>query len=186
MKNYRVLALFMLVLLCLAGGLVFAQDATTEPTPEATLPPAMETALLPCGEGVTGPCEMIATSMDDIAGIWKQYLLNATWGAPNGMAFQQMFPDGSYNIADTAEHTAQPYENYPTGTPGSLHFDGATLIMEGDPHAPAPFNEPAYFQVRVLKYGDQPVAMHFDTIHDANFIRQLDLTQVMMWVAPNS
>lgn len=186
MKNHRVLALIILVLLCFTSGLVLAQDATPEATSDATLPPDMETALIPCGPGVTGPCEVIATSMTDIAGIWKQYLLNATWKAPNGQAFQQMFPDGSYNIADTAEHTARPFENYPTGTAGMLHFDGSTLIMEGDPHAPAPFNEPAYFQIRVLKYGDHPVAMHFYTIRDSNFVRQLDLTQVMMWAAPNS
>ena len=185
MKVNRLLALLMMVLTCFATVVVFAQDATTQPTPEATLPPNMETALVPCGAGVTGPCEMIATSLDDIAGIWKQYLLDATWNAPNGMAFQQMFPDGSYNIADTVEHTAQPFENYPTGTSGMLHFEGATLIMEADPHAPAPFNNPAYFQVRVLKYGDQPVALHFYTLSDTNFVRQLDLTQVMVWVAPN-
>ncbi|MEO8393974.1 MAG: hypothetical protein ABI700_13375, partial [Chloroflexota bacterium] len=96
MKLYRLLTLLMIVLLCFAAGLVFAQDATPEPAPEATLPPQMETALVPCGDGVTGPCEMIATSLTDIAGIWKQYLLDANWNAPNGMAFQQMFPDGSY------------------------------------------------------------------------------------------
>lgn len=176
-------------LLCIATGLVFAQDATQEPEPlqavNMPLPSPMETALVPCGAGVTGPCEMIATSLTDIAGIWKQYLLDANWDAPNGMAFQQMFPDGSYNIADTLEHTAQPFENYPTGTSGMLHFEGDTLIMEADPHAPAPFNNPAVFQVRVLKYGNQPVALHFFTISDTNFIRQLDLTQVMIWVAPN-
>jgi len=185
MKQIRLYGVLIIVLLSLTSVLVMAQDATEEPA-VATLPEAMETALVPCGEGVTGPCDMIAISLSDIAGIWKQYLLDANWDAPNHMAFQQMFSDGSYNIADTIEHTAQPFENYPTGTAGMLHFEGDTLIMEADPSAPAPFNNPAVFQVRVLKYGDQPVALHFFTISDTNFIRQLDLTQVMIWVGPNS
>jgi len=138
MKQIRLYGVLIIVLLSLTSVLVMAQDATEEPA-VATLPEAMETALVPCGEGVTGPCDMIAISLSDIA-----------------------------------------------GTAGMLHFEGDTLIMEADPSAPAPFNNPAVFQVRVLKYGDQPVALHFFTISDTNFIRQLDLTQVMIWVGPNS
>ena len=66
MKIFRLDTLLMIVLLCLATGLVFAQEATPEPTSEATLPLNMETALVPCTAESTGPCDLIATSAEDI------------------------------------------------------------------------------------------------------------------------
>jgi hypothetical protein len=184
MKLYRVLSLMIVAAALLTFTFALAQDATQLPPVDMPLPVPMETELIPCTADSVGPCETIATSMNDIVGVWKQYLLNDQWSAPNGMAYQHFFPDGSYNIADTSFHSSQPFEDYPAGKAGSLHFDDGKLTMEPDPNAPPPFNNPAVFQVKVLKYDNHPVALRFVPISDTNFIRLLDLTQVMIWYSP--
>jgi hypothetical protein len=180
MRNYRVHIVTMAILLFLTSGLAFAQEATVEPTAAATLPPDMETALVPCAEGVTGPCDLIATSPEDIAGVWKQYLGGPRFNAPDGMAYIRYNADGTYVIADSIENTAQPYGSYPSGT---FEFDGAQFIIGPAVDAPPLCAAPPHYQLRVLKYGDQPVALHYVSIDDTCPARLQDLSQALVWVS---
>src|SRR5687768_10954365 len=101
MKNYRLQAVMLIVLLCLTTGLVFAQDATVEPTTATSLPPDMETALVPCGDGVTGACDLIATSMEDVVGVWAQYLLFPPDNTRGSKAYIRYNADGTLVMADS-------------------------------------------------------------------------------------
>jgi len=180
MKKYRLHALGIVLLLCLASGLVFAQDVTPESTAAAALSPDMATALVPCAAGVTGPCDQIATRPEDIVGVWKQYLLDPFFNAPGGMAYIRYNADGTYYLADTVENTTKPFQNYPSGT---YRFEGANFIISVAPGVPAPCDVPPVYQLRVLKYGDQPVALRYVPIRDACIPRLADLSQALIWVA---
>ena len=179
MKTFRLCTILMLfVLLVVIVGLVPAQDATVEPT--TALPASMETELVPCTEESTGPCDLIATSAEDIVGVWKQYFVNPRVNAPGGMAYMRYNADGTWVIADSIENTAQPYPGYPNGT---FSFDGAEFIIGPAADAPPPCDIPPHYQLRVLKYGDQPVALRYVHISDDCPHRSQDLTQAGIWVA---
>jgi hypothetical protein len=179
MKRIRLYTVLIIALLSLASVLVMAQEETEEPI--NALPLSMETALVPCGEGVTGACDMIATSAEDIVGVWKQYLGNPRFNAPNGMAYIRFNIDGTYVIADTIDHTAQAYEAYPSGT---FRFDEGEYIVNPAAGAPPPCDQAAHYQLRVLKYGDQPVALRFVPINELCPGRLQDHLQASVWVAP--
>jgi hypothetical protein len=202
MKKYGLHVLTMAIVLCLVSGLVFAQEAplpppaaatfdynrdrlqyegqavTPEPTAAPALPQAMESALVPCADSATGPCDLIATKPEDIVGVWKQYLGGPRFNAPNGMAYIRFNVDGTYVIADSVENTAQPYDSYPSGT---YQFDDAQLIV--DPVVGSPCAGPGIFQLRVLKYGADPVALRYVTISDPCTGRAQDLSQALVWVS---
>ena len=141
----------------------------------------METALIPCGEDVTGPCDLIATSMEDVVGVWAQYLINPGNPAPDSRVYIRFNADGTFVIADSIENTAQPFEGLPSGT---YQFEDAQLIFDPILSAPAPCNGAGIFQARVLKYGDEPVALRYVPISDACTFRLVDLSQAAVWVAP--
>lgn len=188
----KVVAVVMLFAILIAGSLSSSmkrvdalqatQAATMSAVPAAaTLPPSMNVALVPCGTGVTGPCDLIATKAEDIVGVWKQYLGGPQFNAPKSMAYIRYNSDRTYVIADSIENTAKPFKNYPTGT---YQFDGARFIV--DPVVGSPCPGPGIFQLRVLKYGDNPVALRYVTISDPCTGRSQDLSQALIWVAPNT
>src|ERR1041384_8155757 len=109
----------MMIVFCMAAGLVFAQDATAEPT--TGLPPEMAYSLVPCEADVTIPCDVIATKAEDIVGVWKQYLLAPFFNAPGGMAYISFNADGTFDLADSIENSAKPDTSYASGT---FKFDG--------------------------------------------------------------
>ena len=180
MKTFRLHTIILIVSICLTAGLVLAQDATPEAT-AATLPPNMETALVPCTAESTGPCDLIATKAEDIVGVWKQYLGGPRFNAPGGMAYIRYNADGTYVIADSVENTAQPYGVYPSGT---FSFDGGAFIIGPAADAPPPCDIAPRYQLRVLKYGDEPVALRYVRISDDCPGRLQDLSQALIWVAP--
>src|SRR5664279_1776713 len=145
MKLYRLQIVMMIVLLCLASGLVVAQDATMEPTPVTALAPDLETALVPCGDSVTGPCDLIATSMEDVVGVWAEYLINPANTTPDSRVYIRFNADGTFVIADSIENTAQPFAGLPSGT---YRFEGTELIFDPILSAPAPCNGAGIFQAR--------------------------------------
>jgi hypothetical protein len=183
MKKYRLQAVMLIVLLCITAGLVVAQDATVEPTTATSLPPDMETALVPCGDGVTGACDLIATSMEDVVGVWAQYLLFPPDNTRGSKAYIRFNADGTLVMADSIENTAQPMEGFPSTT---YRFEGTRLIFDPILSAPEPCNGAGIFQVRVLKYGDEPVALRYVPISDACTFRLVDLSQAAVWVASGS
>jgi len=180
MKKIRLYGVLIVVLLSFASVLVVAQDATPEAAP-AALPAAMEIALVPCGDGVTGPCDLIVTSAEDIVGVWKQYLGSPRFNIPDGMAYIRYNGDGTYVIADTIEHTAQPYGIFPSGT---YSFDGGEFIIGPAVGAPPPCDIASRYQLRVLKYGDEPVALRYVPINETCPGRLQDLSQALIWIAP--
>ena len=167
-----------------AGAFQATQVATLATAPESPpLPPSMANPLVPCATGVTGPCDLIATKAEDIVGVWKQYLGGPRFNAPGGMAYIRYNVDGTYNIGDSIENTAKPSKGYPTGT---YKFDDSQLIIGPSLGAPAPCNVPPRYQTRVLKYGDKPVALRYVPISEACASRLQDLSQALVWVAPNT
>jgi hypothetical protein len=182
MKIYRLHIVMMIVALCLTSGLVFAQEATLEPTATVTLPSEMGIALVPCTTGAIGPCDLIATKAEDIVGVWKQYLIGPVFNAPGGMAYIRFNADGTFNLADSIENSANPETSYASGT---FSFEGQVVTYGAVVGAPAPCDTPPQYQLRVLKYGDQPVALRYVAISDPCVDRLRDVSQALVWVAPS-
>jgi hypothetical protein len=170
----------MIALLSLVSVVVMAQDDAPDAI-VTELPADMETALIPCGEGVTGPCDLIATSVEDVVGVWAQYLINPGNTAPDSRVYIRFNADGTFVIADSIENTAQPFEGLPLGT---YRFEDAQLIFDPIRSAPEPCNGAGIFQARILKYGDMPVALRYVAISDACPFRLQDFVQAAIWVAP--
>src|SRR5689334_7889680 len=117
-------------------GLNALQTAPTTAAPEPIpLPAEMEKELVPCGSGVTGPCDLIATKVEDIAGVWKQYLIGPVFNAPGGMAYIRFNADGTLNLADSIEHSAKKETSYASGT---FSFDGQVVTYGAVVGAPSP------------------------------------------------
>src|SRR5215207_1009882 len=135
MKMHRLYVVMSLALLGLASGLVFAQDATLEPAPTLALPPEMENELVPCTAETVGPCDLIATTAEDIVGVWKQYLIGPVFNAPGGMAYIRFNADGTFNLADSIENSANPETSYASGT---FSFEGQVVTYGAVVGAPAP------------------------------------------------
>ncbi len=187
----KVVVVVVLFALLIASGLTSSsrrvdafqatQAATMSAVPaSAALPPNMAKSLVPCASGVTAPCDLIATKAEDIAGVWKQYFNNPRFNAPGGMAYIRYNADGTYIIADSIENTAKPFKSYPTGT---FKFDGDQFIFSPAADAPAPCDIPPHYQMRVLKYGDKPVALRYVPISEMCPARLQDLIQALVWVA---
>lgn len=159
--------------------------ATTVPAIPTAVPllPSMLNSLVPCADGVTGPCDLVATKLDDVVGIWKQYLVDVYFNAPGGIAFTRYNADGTYNIADSIEDTAQPFKDWPTGR---FSFDGTQMTLGVMAGSPAPCDGAGVYQIRVLKFGNKPVALRYIAISDTCTPRLQDLIQASVWVAPNT
>jgi hypothetical protein len=181
MKRMHLYGILIIVVLSLTSVLVLlAQDTPPEPT-VFVLPEDMETVLVPCGEDVTGPCDLIATSVEDVVGVWAQYMIFPGNSNPGSLVYLRFNTDGTFVAADSIEHTAQPTEPYPSGT---YRFEDGYLIFDAIPTLPAPCNGAGIFQARVLKYGAEPVALRYVPISDACTPRLQDLIQAAVWVAP--
>jgi hypothetical protein len=96
------------------------------------------------------------------------------------MAYIRFNADGTYVIADSVENTAQPYGIYPFGT---FSFDEGEYIVNPAAGAPPPCDVAAHYQLRVLKYGDQPVALRYVPISEFCPGRLQDHVQAAVWVA---
>ena len=156
-----------LAALCLLSA-ALAQEA---PRPRAPL--------VPCTAVETGPCALVATSVADIVGVWKQYLGNPMLDAPGRMGFIRYRPDGTYSLAPTAADTAAPYGAYPRGT---ITFDGdiATILVAGD--AVPPECRTARFQIHVLRLGAAQVALAYLPIEDECAGRRADMALPLLSV----
>jgi hypothetical protein len=160
------LALLVLTLASVAS----AQGATPPPRP----------ALVPCAENPEGPCIVIATTIDDIVGVWKQYFGNPMIQAPGGVAYVRYRADGSSSLAPTAEGTAEPFGMYPRAR---VSFEGEVMTMEviGD-MVPAECRH-ATFQVQVIRLGAVPVALFYLPIEEACVGRMADFRVPLIRVA---
>jgi hypothetical protein len=168
---YRLSSLLVIMLLCLASGLVFAQEIP--PMEPPTQP------LVSCTEDAVAPCDMIATQSEDIVGIWTVYF-NAE------PAFIRYNADGTWLIADTVEHTnAVSVEGYPYGT---FSFDEEDVFTSFDPNTPVEImpdecREGRYL-LRVIKVGGQPAALNKAVLDDCFPPRRTDWAYTLLWAAP--
>lgn len=145
---------------------------------------ALAQSLVPCPDEMDSEmeayaCDVIATSPDDIVGIWKQYLGNPNLAAPMGMGYIQYMSDGRYFIADTTANTADVYENYPFGT---ITFEDTVATIGVESQVPPECATGDYY-LRVIKLGDQPVALTYTIVDDACLPRRGDLGEALIWVA---
>jgi hypothetical protein len=168
MKHFLRAAL-LICLLCLASGLVLAQDIPTPPPPIVPL--------VACADAVeTTPCDMLATQPEDILGVWSVYF-NAE------PAFIRYNADGTWVIGDTVESTAaSSVEGYPSGT---YSFDEDGLFTSFDPNTPAELMPEecrgGHYQLRVIKVGGQPVALNHAVRDDCFAPRRTDWGYTMLW-----
>lgn len=159
-------------LLVMLSGVLLASAAAQ--APQGIRPP-----LVPC-EGENTACVTLATQPQDIVGIWKQYLGNPMLNAPGGMGFIRYNADGTYVLADTPENTAGPYQTYPRGT---FALENGVITIEVEGEMVPPECRTARYELRVFRYGDQPVALHYAPVEDACVGRLQDLSTPLVWVA---
>jgi hypothetical protein len=147
-----------------------AQAATPPPRP----------ALVPCDPMSEVPCVHIATSVDDIVGVWKQHIGNPMLQAPDGVGYVRYRPDGSTSLAPTVEATAEPFGMYPRGR---VSFEGEVMTIEvvGD-MVPVECRL-ATFQVQVVRLGAIPVALFYLPIEDLCMGRLADLRVPLIYVS---
>ena len=142
-------------------------------------PPGPRAPLVPCTPETTGPCVVVATSVDDLVGVWKQYLGNPMLDAPGRMGFIRHRADGTMSLAPTAADTSAPFGTYPRGR---ITFEGevATITVDGD--AVPPECRTARAHIHVLRYGAAPVALAYLMIADDCMGRRADLAMPVIWV----
>lgn len=142
-------------------------------------PPAPRAPLVPCTPAETGACVQVATSVDDIVGVWKQYLGNPMLDAPGRMGFIRYRPDGTLSLAPTAEDTAEPFGAYPRGR---ITFDGeiATVHVDGDA-VPAECRT-GTFQIHILRLGATKVGLANLPLQDDCMGRRADMALPLLWV----
>ena len=145
--------------------------------------PASRPPLVACEAGKTAPCVVIATSIADMAGMWKQYQSNPAFAPVGGMGYIRYSPDGTFALADTQAHAALPsFGNFPHGT---YSFEGSRMTINvANPPPTMPECARSVQEVRVVSAGDQRVAMTFMPIEDTCKPRLSDTGQVQLYIAP--
>ena len=68
---------------------------------------------------------------------------------------------------------------------GRVRFDGALMTIE-TPASPLPECRTGVYEVRVIRFGAQPVGLHYSLVQDACEGRVSDLSQVLPYVGPDN
>lgn len=178
MQNY-LRALLLVGLICLVTGIAMAQD---EPPPIIeSVPPFYLPALTmnPCIDDseATEICDMVATTLEDIAGTWHVYFQ----AEPRFIRFNA---DGTWLIADTVEHTeAVSVEGFPFGT-YSFDEDGAFNHTDLSPGSfPDQCATHSRYVIHVIRMGEEPVALNFVPLEDCFAPRRTDWAYTMLRVS---
>src|SRR5579871_192590 len=145
MKRYRLLAPLIIVLLCFATGVVFAQDATAQPS--AARPP-----LVPCVAGQNAPCVQNVTQASDLVGTWRSYIRDVS-GLHFGFTIYKA--DGSVAVSSDPQKA-------PTVI-GSISFANGTATFTTRTTGLAASNcvNPGDYDIRLIRMGDQPIALTY-------------------------
>jgi hypothetical protein len=171
MKNYRLYVGVIAVLLVLFAVQVFAQ--------EPAFPPPTR-ALVPCEPDMTEPipCDMIVTQAEDILGVWAVYFN----GEP---AYIRFNADGTFWTSGDADidmedpdYPAADYTIDETGVfttsflpvPEIPGYEGREDCISGR------------YLARVIKMGDQPIALNISVLGDCFDPRRTDYAYAMVWV----
>ena len=137
--------------------------------------------LVACETGKTAPCVTLATSMSDMAGVWRQYLSSPAFTTAGGMGYSRFSADGTFALADTQEHAAgASFGNFPHGT---YSFEGNRMTINVvNPPPGMPECARSVQEVRVVKMGAQMVAMVFTPIEDTCKPRLSDTGQMQLYI----
>jgi hypothetical protein len=117
-----------------------AQDQHISPPP-----------LVPCDAAAEGmPCVEIVTEVGAIVGIWRRYTQNLTT-----MGYAEYRDDGTVSIL-----TFLPSDGRVTAT---IRFEDGVAAIAANPDGPAPRDcvAPGLYELRLIRFGEQPVALHF-------------------------
>jgi len=178
MNKIRLFGVTIVVLLCLASVLVFAQDApaTQEPVSSFALPTE---ALMPCTVETTAAtvCDVIATQPEDIVGVWSLYFQSKP-------AFIRFNLDGTWVLGNSLESTSDLNSAYASG-PYSFDNKGVfTSVFTGAPLDVVPLEcQAGHYLLRVIKVGGQSVALNHALIKDCFVNRQTDWGYTMLRVS---
>lgn len=180
-RNRAILALPLVVRMLLAAQALTvwgSGQAQTTQVGATSRPP-----LVACEAGKVSPCVLPATSIADMAGVWKQYQSSPVFGPAGGMGYVRYSPDGTFALADTQEHVAAAsFGNFPHGT---YSFEGNRMtISVVNPPPGMPECASSVQEVRLIRLGTQPIAMTFAPIADTCRPRLSDTGQVQMYVGP--
>jgi hypothetical protein len=129
--------------------LVFSYGAAQ--APRASPPP-----LVPCEDAAEGmPCVQIVTEVGDIVGMWRRYYQGAA-----AMGFTEFRSDGTLTIAPDLQA-----EMHNTGT---ISFDDgvASIAASADGPAPPECITPGRYELRLIRVGEQPVALTFGPVDE--------------------
>ena len=177
MNRIRLFAVTIVVLICLASVLVFAQDAPATQEPVSSFPLPTK-ALMPCPAKVTAAtiCDVIATQPEDIVGVWSLYFQSEP-------AFIRFNRDGTWVLSNSLEGTSLIASASASG-PYSFDDKGVfTSVFTGAPLSVVPQEcQAGHYLLRLIKVGGQPVALNHALIKDCFVNRQTDWGYTMLWV----
>ena len=151
------------VILVLVISLTFAtaQDQPMSPPP-----------LVPCGAAAEKmPCVEIVTDVADIVGTWRRYTQNLTT-----MGFAEYRDDGTVSIL-----TFLPSDGRVTAT---IRFEDGVAAIAANPDGPAPLEcvTPAMYELRLIRFGEHPIALHFSRLsEDRCSLRATEYTRPMVF-----
>jgi hypothetical protein len=134
-----------------AALLSFVLSHASAQAPVGSPPP-----LVPCEDAAEGvPCVAIVTEMSEIAGVWRRFYQGA-----NEMAFSEFRVDGTFSIVQSL-----PSDGRVSGT---VRFEGGVAAFTANPDGPAPpaCKEPGMYELRLIRVGDQNVALSFSLMND--------------------
>src|SRR5690606_3313290 len=105
-------------------GAAQAQTAPPDGPPGAVAP--LSVPLIAC-DGGEHACVKVKPEASDIVGLWRAYFHHPVLQPRDGLAYVRFHPDGRYNLAATAEQSADAAPTWPSGTftleDGVLTFD---------------------------------------------------------------
>ncbi len=168
MKIYRLQLVTIVILLCIASGLVLAQDFP------AFGPPAEPLRTCADDDLDSQVCDMLATQTEDIVGIWSGYFAAEP-------AFIRYNADGTWVMADTVENFSDvSVEGYPTGT---YSFDEEGVFTTLDTTGELPEDcQAGHYLLRVIKVAGQPVALDMSMLDDCFGPRSQDYAYTLIRV----
>jgi hypothetical protein len=141
--------------------------------------PAPRAPLVECKAGSDAACVVLATKPADLVGVWKQYAGAPPFAAVGGMGFIRYQADGAYALAPTLEGTRNAATAFASGR---VTFAGSRMTVKVDSAGAPAECVTGDFEVRVIRLGDRPVALHYTPIKDSCPGRLADLSQALVYV----
>jgi hypothetical protein len=172
MKNVAKFFCVVAVWLCLVSMQVFAQ--------EPAFPPPTS-ALVPCEAEMTEPipCDIIVTQAEDILGVWAVYF----GGEP---AYIRFNADGTFQTAADPNNIDGAPEDYPSADytidETGIFTTSHSIVLEIPGYEGREDCIAGRYLARVIKMGDQPVALNLSVLGDCFDPRRTDYAYALVWV----